>query len=196
MTSGVTGFASEFVLDYRPIVQPERIVDMVLKNGGFETIDPKAAADLRPADWSAAASNPFGTSAFTLDGRNPFQGKYSLRLAPAKDPGSQIEYAFFARSVPFPANPASDVVYSVWLRADKEGTPVDIALLESTYKGQGTYVERVNVGKKWKEYTLKCRLHTGIGQVYAAVKVYTGTVWADEAAVKQVSPVRSGSASR
>jgi hypothetical protein len=193
---GRPGFASEFVLDYQPIVPPEKRDDIMLKNGGFEMADPKAEAELRPADWSAATSNPFGASTFALDGREPFQGKYALRLEPARDPGGHIEYAFFARSLPFEVNPASDVVYSVWLKAEDEGVPVDIALVESTYKGHGTYVERVHAGRQWKKYSLKCRLHTGIQQVYAAVKVHTGTVWADEAAVEQVSPVRSGSRNR
>ncbi|OGD22451.1 MAG: hypothetical protein A2W03_02480 [Candidatus Aminicenantes bacterium RBG_16_63_16] len=188
---GRKGHASELVLDYRPVLPPEEIAAPALANGGFETADPEAEGVLRPADWSATTSNPFGTSAFVLDGGHPFKGRYSLKLAPAKDRVSGIEYAFIARSASFRANPASDVAYSVWLKADQAGRPVDIALLESTYKGQGTYVERVEVGRSWRKYTLKCRLHTGIEQAYVAVKVYTGTVWVDEAAVEQVRLFRS-----
>jgi hypothetical protein len=113
-------------------------------------------------------------------------GKYSLRGVPAKDPRSGVEYSFIVHSANFPVNAASDVIYSVWLRADRADTPVDIALLEAEYKGQGTYVQRVTVGTEWKQYELKCRLHNGINLVYVGYKIYTGTVWADDASIVEV----------
>ncbi len=65
-------------------------------------------------------------------------------------------------------------------------TPVDIALLESTFKGLGTYVERIMVGREWKKYELKCRLHNELTNTYVGFKVYTGTVWADDASYVEV----------
>ena len=50
----------------------------------------------------------------------------------------------------------------------------------------GTYVERVAVGKKWKKYELKCHLHNEITLIYVGFKVYTGTVWADDAEFVEV----------
>ncbi|MHB9028905.1 MAG: transglutaminase domain-containing protein [Candidatus Latescibacterota bacterium] len=187
---GRKGFPSEFVIEYDPAAADRsRQVAVELKNSGFEIAapakDPKAP--LQPADWGAICSNPLRYKEFALDSKVKHSGKYSLRVSPSTDLKENIEYAFIAKSANFKVNAATDVIYSVWLRSDKDNTPVDIALLESEYKGQGTYVERVNVGREWKQCDLKCRLHNGINTVYVGFKVYTGTVWADDASCTEVS---------
>ena len=63
---------------------------------------------------------------------------------------------------------------------------MDIALLDATYKGQGTFVKRVNVGTDWEQFRLPCRLHSEIFDAYVGFKVYRGTVWADDAALETV----------
>ena len=186
---GRKGFPSEFVIEYDPAAADRsRRVTVELKNPGFEETaqakDPKAP--LKPANWGTICSNAFGCREFVLDTKVKHSGKSALRASPARDPKTGIEYAFIVKSAEFPANAASDVIYTVWLRADRENTPVDIALLEAEYKGQGTYVKRVTVGKEWKQYELKCRLHNWVNLVYVGFKVYTGTVWADDARYEEV----------
>ena len=97
-----------------------------------------------------------------------------------------MEYAFIVLSDKFAVNPATDVVYSIWLRASKNNTPVDITLHDDSTWGLGIYVKRVTVGKSWKKYELKCRLHNKLARLFAGFKVYTGTVWADDAQYKEV----------
>ncbi len=185
---GRGGFPSEFVLEYDPAsADRSRRVTVELKNPGFENAAPsKDKSPLAPANWGTICSNPFGCKDFALDSKVRHSGKYSLRTVPAKDPKSGVEYSFIIKSASFQVNASTDVIYSVWLRADRDNTPVDVALLESEYKGQGTYVQRVTVGKEWKQYELKCRLHNGINQVYVGFKVYSGTVWADDASIVEV----------
>ncbi len=186
---GRKGFSSEFVIEYDPAAADRsRRVAVELKNPGYEIAapskDPKAP--LRPADWRTICSNSLQCREFALDSKIKRSGKFSLRASPAKDPNENIEYAFIARSANFAVNAASDVIFSIWLRADREDVPVDIALLESESKGQGTYVERVSVGREWKRYELKCRLHNGVNQAYVGFKVYTGTVWADDVSYTEI----------
>ncbi len=185
---GPKGFPSEFVIEFDPAVADRSWkVNVELKNPGFENAAPSGSSKGAPADWGALPSNKFGVREFVLDSKVKRGGKYSLRATPARDPESGIEYAFIAKSANFPVNAGTDVTYSVWLRADRDDTPVDLALLEAEYKGQGTYVERVRVGREWKRYDLKCRLHNGINIVYVGFKVYSGTVWADDASVTEVN---------
>jgi hypothetical protein len=185
---GRKGFPSEFVIEYDPTsADRSRHVDVVLNNPGFENTTPSDdKKSLKPLNWGAGVSNPFGYGEFTLDSKVKHSGKYSLRAAPKKDPKTGIEYAFIVNSANFKVNAATDVVYSIWLKAAAENTPVDIALLESEYKGQGTYHQRVMIGKEWRKYELPCRLHNWINQVYVGFKVYTGTVWADDAGIVEV----------
>jgi hypothetical protein len=186
---GREGFPSEFVIEYDPAAADRsRQVAVMFKNPGFEEAAPSkdVKAPRLPADWGTICSNAFGCREFALDGKIKHSGKYSLRASPAKDPKSGIEYSFIVKSVEFQVNAATDVNYTVWLRAAADDTPVDIALLEAEYKGQGTYVKRVMVGKEWKQYELKCRLHNGINLIYVGFKVYTGTVWADDAAFAEM----------
>ena len=185
---GRKGFPSEFVIEYDPApADRSRQVTVELKNPGFEDAAPaKDKAPLTPSNWGPLCSNPFGCKEFALDSKVKHSGKYSLRAAPVKDPKSGVEYAFIVHTGTFPVNAATDVIYTVWLRADRENTPVDVALLEAEYKGQGTYVQRVMVGTEWNRYELKCRLHNGINMVYVGYKIYTGTVWADDASFVEV----------
>lgn len=199
---GRTGFPSEFVIEYDPAAADRsRQVTIELKNPGFEEALPpkggtssgtmvKGAAEtkalLLPAGWGTICSNAFQCAEFVLDGKIRHSGKTSLRATPAKEPKTGTDYAFIVKSADFKVNAASDVIYTVWLRAADDNTPVDIALLESEYKGQGTYVKRVMVGKEWKRYELKCRLHNWVNQAYVGFKVYSGTVWADDARIEEV----------
>jgi len=185
---GRSGFPSEFVLDYDPsLVDFSRRVEVVLENPGFE----EAGEGKTPAKWGTICSNALRYGEFTLDPKVRHSGKYALRVSPAKDPSTGIEYAFIVRTDDFEVNPATDVVYSIWLRADGNDTPVDICLLDSTSKGQGTYVKRVTAGKKWAKYSLKCRLHNELTKVYVGFKVYTGTVWADDAEIEEAGTTLS-----
>jgi hypothetical protein len=186
--AGRSGFPSDFILEYNPdSVDYSKPVTVELKNHGMEnTAGGSTKGNLVPANWGAITSNALRFREFTLDSGVKHSGKYSLRAAPARDPKTDIEYAFIVKSDNFAINPAADVIYSIWLRAAEDNTPVDIGLLDSTYKGQGTYIERVTVGKTWKKYELKCRIHNEITQAYIAFKVYTGTVWADDVSYLEV----------
>jgi hypothetical protein len=140
-----------------------------------------------PDGWSAITANALKQGEMVLDAKEKRSGRFALRAAPARDPKSGTEYAFIVRSDDFAVNAATDVIYSIWLKASGENAPVDIALLDGTYKGQGTYCERILVGREWKRYELKCRLHNEFTTACVGFKVYTGTVWADDANVAEVS---------
>ena len=185
---GRSGFPSEFILEYDPAkVDFSRKVTVELKNPGMEeTAGNTQGKESKPAQWGTITSNPLGVGEFTLDAKVKHSGRYALRATPVRDPKTGIEYTFIVKSADFEANPATDVIYSIWLRASEDGTPVDIALLESTYKGLGTYVERVMVGRQWKKFDLKCRLHNELTKAYVGFKVYSGTVWADDAEYVEV----------
>jgi hypothetical protein len=182
---GRPGYASEFVLTWDPASTKDlENVTIQTPNPGFET-----AADgdsTRPDRWRTITSNPLGTGAFELDRAVRHDGAVSLKTTTARDPKTGVSYAFIARSENITVNPARDVVYSIWLKADAPDTPVDIALLEATYKGSGTYVQRVTVGTDWREYRLPCRLHNELREAYIGFKVYRGTVWADDALLEEV----------
>ena len=182
---GREGFASEFVLNYDPsLVDFSRKVTVEVPNPGFEKSDGKSDRNNpRPEGWHTVCSNALQAGEFQLDSKVKHSGKHSLRVSPAKDKSSGLEYALIARASTFEINPSTDMIYTVWLRADNDGTPVDICLLDSTSKGQGTYVKRVTVGTKWAKYTLPCRIHNEITKAYVGFKVYTGTVWADDIAL-------------
>lgn len=122
-----------------------------------------------------------------MDAAEKRTGRYSLRATPARDPKTAKEYAFIVRSDNFKVNAATDVVYSVWLKASRDDTPVELALLEGTYKGHGTYCERITAGRAWKRYELKCRLHNQLTTAFVGFKVMHGTVWVDDASVMEVS---------
>ena len=179
---GRQGFMSEFALEYDPSATavPPRVKPTV-KNTGFEDVRSGAnAAALRPDGWQTITSNALGAGEFALDGKEKRLGNYSLKASSAKDKNGGKEYAFIVRSEAFDVNPASDVIFAVWLRAERDATPVDICLLESSSKGSATYVSRVTVGRTWRRYELKCRLHNQLTTAYVGFKVYTGTVWADD----------------
>ena len=187
-----SGFPSEFTIEYDPSqADYSRRVTSILENPGFEQAHPDSPADpLRPDKWGTICSNPWRYGAFALDPEVKHAGNYALKATPARNPETGIEYAFIAKSADFQVNAGTDAIYSIWLKAAAADTPVDLALLESTYKGLGTYVERVAVGTSWQRYELKCRLHNEMNQVYVGFKVYTGTVWADEARYEEQKPGR------
>ncbi len=180
---GRKGFQSGFELEYTPVeVGVPGGVMVSIKNPGFE----EANDNEQPRGWQTITSNPSGRKAFRTDTEFKRSGDRSLMAAPAVDSESGIEYAFIVRTDPFDVNPASDVIYSVWLRAADDDTTVDIALLDATFKGQGTYVKRVKVGSEWNKYELRCRLNSEIARAYVGFKVYSGTVWADDASVVEI----------
>lgn len=183
---GRRGFRSEFILEYAPEQTDfsERH-PIILQNPGWEESLGEAAAG-RPRAWTTITANPLGAGAFTLDADAARQGGFALRTTAARDPRSGVEYPVIVRSDNFHVNAGTDVIYSVWLRAMQDRTPVDIALLEGTYKGQGTYSERVEVGRKWQRYELRCRLHNELTTAWVGFKLYGGTVWADDASVVEV----------
>jgi hypothetical protein len=181
---GRSGFPGGFEIEYDPVeIGVPGGVEVKLNNPGFE----EAGTNDTPAGWRTITSNSFGYKDFCVDPDVKRSGKYSLRAAPAVDGKTGVEYAFVARTETFDVNPASDVVYSVWLKAAEDGTKADIAFMDATYKGQGTYVKRVTVGETWAKYELKCRLNSEITKAYAGFKVYSGTVWADNIAVNEIS---------
>lgn len=185
--TGRPGFTSEFELEYDPSVTNDPApVTVTIPNPGMED---KAEKGEGPAQWSTITSNSLRSGIFIRDRKEHHSGSYSLKAKPAQgDDGT--EYAFIVKTAKFKTNPSTDVIYSIWLKANKDDTPVDIALLESTYKGHGTYVERVIVGRKWRKYELRCRLHNNLTDAYTGFKVYTGTVWADDAAIEEVGGIR------
>ncbi|MCE5251991.1 transglutaminase-like domain-containing protein, partial [bacterium] len=185
---GRGGFPSEFEIEYDPdSVDYTKPVVVELKNPGMELAASGASGKVpSPANWGTITSNALRFKEFTLDSKVKHSGKYSLRAAPARDPKTGTEYAFIVKSDDFDINPATNVIYTIWLRATEDNTPVDIGLLDCTYKGQGTYIERVSVGKTWRKYELKCRIHNEITKAYVGFKVYTGTVWADDAGYEEI----------
>ncbi len=188
---GREGFPSDFALTYTPSrADHSRQVVPTLNNGGFEVADSKNPAV--PVAWGTITSNPFGCGAFGLDTKVKRSGKSSLRAAPAHDPKTGVEYSFIVSSASFPVNAARDVIYSIWLRADHDNTPVDLALLDTTEKQQGTWSKRVLVDRQWKRYELKCRLHNELTDLYVGFKVYSGTVWADDAEYREIGKVTKG----
>ncbi|MBN1291425.1 MAG: transglutaminase domain-containing protein [Candidatus Latescibacteria bacterium] len=185
---GRSGFPSEFVIEYDPSVFDfSRIVNVRLPNPGFEESDPKSFEKSRtPLDWHTITPNPYRYREFQLDTKVKHSGKCSLRVTPARDPESGVDYAFIVSSVVFDINPAKDVVYSIWLRASEDGTPVDITLHDESKWGLGIYVNHVMVEKTWKRYELKCRLHNEMTKAFTGFKVYSGTVWADDVGYEEV----------
>ena len=184
---GREGFPSNFEFDYTPsLADHSRQVIPLLKNGDFEAESQPSRNPKTPAFWSTITSNPFQYREWALDSKIKHSGKYSLRSSPAKDPLTGVEYAFIVKTFPFPVNAARDVIYSIFLRADRDNVPVDLALLDTTEKQQGTYSKRVIVGREWNRYELRCRLHNELTELYTGFKVYTGTVWADDAEYREV----------
>jgi hypothetical protein len=179
---GRAGFPSEFVLDYNPaaIALPAR-GPVVLANVGWENAAVPSDAAARPAQWQTITANALHAGEFRLDAAEKHSGQYALRATPARDLQTGLEYAFIVRSDAVRVNPATDVIYSVWLKAARDATPVDLALSDASYKGHGTYVERVSVGRDWQRFELKCRLHSQLTSAWVGFKVYHGTVWADDA---------------
>jgi len=172
------GFPSEFVLEYAPsLTDFSRKVTVELKNPGFEN----STEDQRPAKWHTITSNPLKYGCFELDSAVKHSGSFSLKASPARDLQTGIEYAFIVKSATFNANASTDVIYSIWLKASRENTPVDLALMDASPKNSASYVKRISVGKKWKKYELKCRLHNEIQIIYVGFKVYNNTIWADDA---------------
>jgi len=187
-TAGRSGFPSEFVIEYDPEkVDFTRKVTVEFKNPGMEVSDSKQSGGVRkPANWSTITSNPLIFREFTLDSKRKHSGKYSLKTTPVRDPETGVEYAFIVRSESFAVNPATDVIYSIWLRASKDNTQVDITLHDDSKWGLGIYVKRVTAGTSWKKYELKCRLHNENTRVFVGYKIYNGTVWADDASYVEV----------
>ena len=186
---GRKGFPSEFVLEYNPdsVAPPERTA-VELKNANMEKIDEKSTKrDCKPAHWSTITSNPLSFGEFNLDSKIKHTGKYALKATPVRDPETGVEYAFIVMSESFTVNPATDVIYSIWLRASKNNSPVDIVFHDTATWGLGIYVKRVVVNNSWKKYELKCRLHNKLTKAFAGFKVYTGTVWADDAQYEEVN---------
>ena len=176
--AGRRGFPSEFVLTYDPAVtMPPVPVTVAVPNQGFEET---SGDNGRPAGWSTITGNNFGVKDFRLDKSVRHSGSASLMARPAVDPRTGVTYSFTASSGKFDVNPARDIVYSVWLKADKPDTPVDIFLSDDATWGLGNYVERVMIGEKWRKYELKCRLHNRLTKAVVGFKVYSGTVWADD----------------
>ena len=189
---GRKGFSSEFVLEYDlSIIDFSRKVTVQLKNPGMEEIKQSSSGQNTPAFWQLRyPSNPLGAKEFLADAKVKHSGNYSLKVTPARDKQTGIDYAVIVGTEPFDVNPGTDVIYSIWLKASQGNTPVDIALLDAKGKGIGTYVERVMVGMSWGKYELKCRLHNELYWAYVGFKVYTGTVWADDAELKEIGTLK------
>ncbi len=184
---GRGGFPSAFDLDYDPasIALPAR-TSVELKDGGFE--NPAGTTDdlrTKPAHWGTITSNPLRAGEFRLDAGEKHSGAHGLRATPARDLKTAVEYAFIVRSDNFAVNPATDVVYAIWLKAAEDNTPVDLVLSDGTYKGHGLYAERVTVSREWKRYELNCRLHSQLTAAWVGYKIYHGTVWADDATIRE-----------
>lgn len=176
--AGRRGFPSEFALTYNSSVAlAPAPVTVAVPNQGFEESGGDGA---RPTGWSTITGNNYGAKEFRLDKSVRHGGSSSLRAAPAVDPETGVTYSFTASSGKFDVNPARDIIYSIWLRADKPGTPVDVFLSDDATWGLGNYVERVEVGTEWRKYELKCRLHNRLTKAVIGFKVYSGTVWADD----------------
>lgn len=189
---GRAGFTSEFTLDYDPAsIDYSAPTTIQLENPGWETAaTTSSSGKLRPANWSTITSNSLRDGEFGLDASEKRSGDHALRVTPARDAKTGVDYAFIVRSDAIRVNPASDVIYSVWLKASQEDTPVDLALMDGYLnRGHGSYTERVTVGRKWQRFELKCRLHNELTTVWVGFKVYRGTVWADDAAVVEVGRV-------
>ena len=177
---GRAGFPSEFVLEYDPAsVDYSAPVTVSLPDPGMET----AGDDGLPAHWNAVTANGLKYREFSLDSSVKHSGRHAIKASPAQDPTSGIDYAFFLMSERFKVNPARDVVYSVWLKADADDTPAYIFLWDESRNGLGAgqFHKAVTLGTSWQRYEIKCRLHNELTLASVGVKVLTGTVWADDA---------------
>lgn len=186
---GRRGFPSEFVVEYDPAAVDYTARQPIgFAHGGWE---PAEAGSLKPKGWSTITANALKEGEFTLDAAVKRTGTAALRATAARDPRTGTEYPLVIRSDDFRVNAATDVIFSVWLKASRDDSPVDIVLLDATYKGQGTYVERIHVGRDWRKYELKCRLHNELTSAWVGFKLYGGTIWADDAEVVEVRAAAS-----
>lgn len=182
---GRSGFPSEFILEFDPsAIDFSAREPVVLPHAGWE--EPAAAGGNLPAGWRTITANALKAGEFALDSTERRSGRSALRTTAARDPNSGIEYPVIVRSENVRVNASTDVVFSVWLKASRDRTPVELALLEGTYKGHGVYSERIEVGREWQRYELRCRLHNELTTAWVGFKLYGGTVWADDAELIEV----------
>ena len=180
---GRNGFPSRFDIEYdSSLIDFSRTVTVKLENPGFE----EAVSGQKPSNWRTIVSNPLHFKEFLVDSKVNHSGKYALKATPARDIKTDIEYAFIVSSDTFEVNPVTEGIYTIWLKASKDNTPVDIFLHDRIARGERNYVKRVIIDKKWKKYELKCRLHNEITKAAVGFKVYTGTVWADDAVFEEL----------
>jgi hypothetical protein len=186
-TAGREGFPSEFVIEYDPasIDYTERVT-VAIPDPGMES---GADEGLAPAYWTAITPNALKAGEFTLDRKTKHSGAYSLKASPARDPHTGVEYAFIVMSERFKVNPATDIVCSIWLKAEAENTPAYLFLWDESRKGLGAgqFHQEVVVGTQWQRYEIKCRLHNELTLASVGIKVLDGTVWADDVEYREVN---------
>ena len=180
------GFPSEFVIEYDPAsIDYSSPVTVALKDPGMEKL---SEDNTTPSVWKAITPNALKFSEFRLDSKTKHSGQYAIKAEPAKDTNSGIDYAFIVMSERFKVNPATDVIYSIWLKADRDDTPAYFFLWDESRFGLGCglFNKAVTVGRKWKRYELKCRLHNELTFASVGFKVLKGTVWADDVGYEEV----------
>ncbi|MFC1606983.1 transglutaminase domain-containing protein [Candidatus Latescibacterota bacterium] len=185
-TTGRHGFPSEFTIEYDPAsIDYSEPVTVEIADTGMEMSKDN---DMQPAHWKAIKPNAMGARIYSLDRKTKHSGSYSIKASPSKDPKTGVEYAFVVMSEQFRVNPASDIVYSIWLKADKKNTPAYLFLWDESRNGLGggQFHKEITLDTKWKRYEIKCRLHNELTLASVGFKILKGTVWADDVEFSEV----------
>jgi len=186
---GRFGPPGEVVLEYRPEELRAPVVQKLeIPDPGFE----KAGSDTKIGDgqpsgtWKMIYTDWYQKPAFYGPvSENPRSGGYCFKVELAEPP-------IYARlqSGRFRVNPASDVTFRVWLRADRNGREVTLSVSDVTPGGPGSQAKshrRVRVGTEWKQYKLKARLTARTTEAAVGVQVMRGVLWMDDFSIAEDS---------
>ena len=186
---GRFGQPSEVVLEYRPEELRAPVVQRLeIPDPGFEETgkSPKSGDGQPSSAWKMVYTDQYQKPAFYGPvSENPRSGRYCFKIELDKPP-------IYARlqSGRFRVNPASDVTFTVWLRADREAREVTLSVSDVTPGGPGSQAkvhDRVRVGTEWKQYELKARLTARTTEAAVGVQVMRGVLWMDDFSIVEDS---------
>ena len=186
---GRFGSPSEVVLEYRPEELRAPVVERLeIPDPGFEKIggNTKSGDGQPTGTWKMIYTDRYQEPAFYGPvNENPHSGKYCFKIELRNPP-------IYARlqSGRFRVNPASDVTFTVWLRADKEAREVTLSVSDVTRGGPGSQAKvhhRARVGTKWKQYELKARLTARTTEAAVGVQLMKGVLWMDDFSITEHS---------
>jgi len=179
---GRFGPPSEVVLEYRPEELRAPVVEKLeIPDPGFENTgrNLKSGDGMPSGNWKMVYTDRYQKPAFYGPVKeNPRSGEYCFKIELGDPP-------IYARlqSGKFRVNPASDVTFTVWLRADRESREATLSVSDVTPGGPGRQAKvhrRVRVGRQWKQYELKARLSARTTEAVVGVQVMRGVLWMDD----------------